>query len=176
MPDPAFVDKLNEQIGYEFGASQQYVANAVYYDNETLPRLAAFFYAQALEERNHAMMMVKYLLDADVEVHVPGVDAPQTTFADVVAPVALSLEQEKRVSGQINALAAVAREHGDYSSEQFMQWFIKEQIEEVASMSDLLRVVERSRENPLFAEEFLAREQPGGGEDATAPAAAGGAL
>ena len=135
MPDPAFVDKLNEQIGYEFGASQQYVANAVYYDNETLPRLAAFFYAQAIEERNHAMMMVQYLMDADADVVIPGIEAPRSAFGDIVEPVVVALEQEKRVSGQINALAAVAREHGDYSSEQFMQWFIKEQIEEVASMS-----------------------------------------
>ena len=177
MPDPAFVDKLNEQIGYEFGASQQYVAAAVYYDGETLPRLAAFFYAQALEERNHAMMMVKYLLDADVDPEIPGVSAPQTAFADVVAPVALSLEQEKRVTTQINALASLAREHGDYTSEQFMQWFIKEQVEEVSSMSDLLRVVQRAKDNPLLAEEFLARESIGdGGEDPTAPEAAGGAL
>ena len=58
-----------------------------------------------------------------------------------------------------------------------MQWFIKEQVEEVASMSDLLRVVERSRENAMFAEDFLAREHPSEeGSDATAPAAAGGAL
>ena len=177
MPDPAFVDKLNEQIGYEFGASQQYVAAAVYYDSETLPRLAAFFYAQALEERNHAMMMVQYLLDAGVDPVIPGIDAPRSKFADIVEPVAVALEQEKRVSDQINALAAVAREHDDYSSENFMQWFIKEQVEEVASMSDLLRVVERSRENPMFAEDFLAREHPEAeGEDATAPAAAGGAL
>jgi ferritin len=177
MPDPAFVDRLNEQIGHEFGASQQYVAAAVYYDNETLPRLAAFFYAQALEERNHAMMMVQYLMDADAEVVIPGIGAPRSSFGDIVEPVRVALEQEKRVTGQINALAAVAREHGDYSSEQFMQWFIKEQIEEVASMSDLLRVVERSRENPMFAEDFLAREHPESeGEDATAPAAAGGAL
>ena len=177
MPDPAFVDKLNEQIGYEFGASQQYVAAAVYYDSETLLRLAAFFYAQALEERNHAMMMVQYLMDADVKVVIPGIAAPKAEFADIVEPVRVALEQEKRVSEQINALARVARESGDYSSEQFMQWFIKEQVEEVASMSDLLRVVERSRENPMFAEDFLAREHPGEEEsDATAPAAAGGAL
>ena len=75
---------------------------------------------------------------------IPGVAAPQTGFADVVAPVALALAQEKRVTEQINALAGVAREESDYTSEQFMQWFIKEQIEEVATMSDLLRVVERS--------------------------------
>ena len=177
MPDPAFVDRLNEQIGYEFGASQQYVAAAVYYDSETLPRLAAFFYAQALEERNHAMMMVQYLMDADAKIVIPGTDAPKGEFADIVEPVRIALEQEKRVSEQINALARVARESGDYSSEQFMQWFIKEQVEEVASMSDLLRVVERSRENPMFAEDFLAREHPeSDAEDATAPTAAGGAL
>ena len=177
MPDPAFVDKLNEQIGYEFGASQQYVAAAVYYDGETLPRLAAFFYAQALEERNHAMMMVQYLMDADAKVVIPGIQAPTGEFADIVEPVRVALEQEKRVSAQINELAGLAREHGDYSSEQFMQWFIKEQVEEVASMSDLLRVVERSRENPMFAEDFLAREHPEAEPaDATAPAAAGGAV
>jgi ferritin len=177
MPDQAFVDRLHEQIGYEFAASQQYVAVAVYYDAETLPRLAAFFYAQALEERNHAMMMVKYLLDAGVDVHVPGVAAPEASFQDVVAPVALSLEQERRVTTQINALASLAREQGDYTSEQFMQWFIKEQVEEVSSMSDLLRVVQRAQDNPLLAEEFLAREAPGEeGEDPTAPPVAGGAV
>jgi bacterioferritin B len=177
MPDPAFVDKLNKQIGYEFGASQQYVAAAVYYDGETLPRLAAFFYAQALEERNHAMMMVQYLLDADAKVVIPGTKPPRSTFADIVEPVRIALEQEKRVSDQINALAGLAREHSDYSSEQFMQWFIKEQVEEISSMTDLLRVVERARENPMFAEDFLAREHPGQeDEDPTAPAAAGGAL
>jgi len=177
MPHPAFVDRLNQQIGYEFGASQQYVAAAVYYDNETLPRLAAFFYAQALEERNHAMMMVQYLMDADADVVIPGIDAPRSKFTDIVEPVRVALEQEKRVSAQINELAGLAREHGDYSSEQFMQWFIKEQIEEVASMTDLLRVVDRSRENPMFAEDFLARERPSAETaDATAPAAAGGAV
>jgi ferritin len=177
MPSDAFVEKLNEQIGHEFAAHQQYVAIAVHYDAETLPRLAAFFYAQALEERNHALMMVRFLLDQDVAASVPGVVAPQAEFADVVAPVALALEQEKRVTQQINALTAVAREHADYTSEQFMQWFIKEQIEEVATMSDLLRVVERARENPLLAEEYLAREQLGGeGADPTAPPVAGGAV
>ena len=101
MAAARFVERLNEQIGYEFAASQQYIANAVYYDAQTLPRLAAFFYAQAVEERNHAMMMVRYLLDADAHVAIPGVAAPETEFADIVAPVALALEQEKRVSDQI---------------------------------------------------------------------------
>jgi bacterioferritin B len=171
--DP-FVAQLNEQIAHEYAAHQQYVACAVYYDSETLPQLARFFYRQALEERDHAMMMVQYLLDADADVVVPGVAAPQTTFADVVEPVALALEQERRVTGQINALAATARAEGDYTSEQFMQWFIKEQVEEVATMSDLLRVVERSRDDPMDVENYLAREHPGTeGADPTAPHPAG---
>jgi ferritin len=176
MPDSRFVDTLNGQIGYEFGAAQQYIAIAVYYDSETLPRLAAHFYRQALEERNHAMMMVQYLLDAGTGVVVPGVDPPQTAFADVVEPVKLALAQERRVSEQIGGLATLARELGDYAGEQFMQWFIKEQVEEVSSMSSLLTVVERARANPLMAEEYLARESVAEAVDPTAPHAAGGAL
>jgi ferritin len=177
MPSDSFVAKLNEQIGNEFAAHQQYVAIAVHYDAETLPQLARFFYRQALEERDHAMMMVQYLLDADDRAVVPGVAAPQVDFGDVVAPVALALAQEKRVTDQISALAALARQENDYSSEQFMQWFIKEQIEEVATMSDLLRVVERSQDHPMDIEDYLAREQLGdddGYPTAPHPAGAGG--
>ena len=177
MPAQPFVALRNEQIAHEFAASQQYLAIASYYDDETLPRLAAFFYAQALEERNHALMMVQYLLDAGAQAPIPGVAAPHNGFGDVVAPVALALDQEKRVSQQINGLAAIARQEGDYTSEQFMQWFIKEQVEEVASINDLLKVVQRAKENPLLAEEYLAREAPAEeGPDPTAPPVAGGAL
>ena len=177
MPASAFVELLNAQIGHEFAASQQYLAIAAYYDDETLPQLAAFFYQQSLEERTHALMMIQYLLDAGVDAEIPGVAAPSNNFADVVVPVSLALDQERRVSDQINKLASVARQEGDYTSEQFMQWFIKEQVEEVSSMSDLLKVVERARDNPLLAEEFIAREGFGAadGADPTAPPAAGGA-
>jgi ferritin len=177
MPAARFVERLNEQIGAEFAASQQYVANAVYYDAETLPQLARFFYAQAVEERNHAMMMIRYLLDAGAEVAVPGVAAPETRFADLVAPVALALEQERRVSDQIAALARIARDEGDFLSENFTSWFLKEQVEEVSTMSDLLTVVQRSSGDPMAIEDFLAREH-GRAEraDPTAPPAAGGAL
>ena len=177
MSDPSFAEALNEQVANEFAAHQQYVAIAVHYDAETLPRLSSFFYRQAVEERNHAMMITQYMLDADLDVAIPGVAAPETTFSDIVGPVELALAQEKRVTQQISALAARAREEGDYQGEQFMQWFIKEQVEEVSTMTDLLRIVERSSDNPLLAEEYLARESVGQeGADPTAPAAAGGAL
>jgi ferritin len=174
MADKSFADALNEQIANEFAASQQYVGMAVYYDAETLPRLAAFFYRQALEEREHAMMMVQYLLDVGEEVQIPDINAQATSYSDGMTPVKKALEQEKRVGEEIFALFELAREIKDYRAEQFMQWFVKEQVEEVALMSDLLNVVERSKDNLLLAEDYIAREAPGeGGSDATAPPAAG---
>lgn len=175
MTDKSFADALNEQIANEFAASQQYVGAAVYYDTETLPRLAAFFYRQALEEREHAMMMIQYLLDVDERVHIPDIKSQQTTYDDGVSPVRMALEQERRVGEEIYALFELAREVKDYRAEQFMQWFVKEQVEEVALMQDLLNVVERSEDNLLLAEDYIARENPGeGGEDPTAPPIAGG--
>jgi bacterioferritin B len=173
-----FTDALNEQIGREFGASQQYVAIAVYYDAETLPQLAAHFYRQAVEERNHAMMIVQYLLDAGESIAIPGVEAPRTDFADAADPVRVALDQERQVTEQIVGLAGLAREEGDLVGEQFLHWFLQEQREEVSSMSALLAVVERAQaSNVLLVEEYLARAGGGGGEaEAGAPQAAGGAL
>jgi bacterioferritin B len=171
-----FADALNEQIANEFAASMQYIGTAVYYDAETLPRLAAFFYRQAAEEREHAMMMVRYLLDVHEEVRVPDISSKQTRFDDGVAPVRMALEQEQRVGEEIYKLFELARETKDYRAEQFMQWFVKEQVEEVALMQDLLQVVERAADNLLLAEDFIARESLGedGASDPTAPPIAGG--
>ena len=173
MPAARFVEQLNTQIGNELAAHNQYLACAVYYDALTMPQMAAFFYGQALEERDHAMMMIQYLLDTDTDVVIPGVEAPVSSFADVVAPVSLALEQEKRVTDQVNGLLRIAREESDFASEQFMSWFIKEQVEEVATMSDLLAVVTRNRDDIEDIEEYVAREQGGGEADPTAPRAAG---
>jgi ferritin len=174
----SFSEELNAHIANEYAASQQYVAIAVYYDQETLPQLAAHFYGQAVEERNHAHMIVQYLLDADADVTIPPVVEPKTTFEDPVAPARLALDQEKQVTAQISRLAALARKEEDLVGAQFLDWFLKEQREEVASMSELLSIVTRAAEsNLLLAEEYLARTTIGdAGDDPSAPAAAGGAL
>ncbi len=173
MPALRFVEQLNAQIGNELAAHNQYLACAVYYDALTMPRMAAFFYGQALEERDHATMMIQYLLDTDCDVVIPGVEAPTNSFGDLVAPVALALDQEKRVTDQINGLLRTAREESDFASEQFMQWFIKEQVEEVATMSDLLAVVTRNQDDLEDIEEYVAREQNGVDDDPSAPRRAG---
>jgi bacterioferritin B len=177
MPAERFVTALNEQITAELAASHQYAAIAISYDSQTLPRLAGFFYAQAVEERNHAMMMARYLIDTNGPVRLGQVDAPRCDFADHVEPIRLALEQERSVSARISSLAKVARDEGDYLSEQFIQWFLKEQVEEEATMTALLEVAERVRDFPMTLEEYVAREHPGGEQaDPSAPPAAGGAL
>jgi bacterioferritin B len=174
-----FPSAVNDQIGREFAASQQYIAIAVYYDGETLPQLASHFYRQAVEERNHAMMLTQYLLDAGEPVKIPGVDAPQTDFADPVAPVTLALEQEKTVTQQIASLVELAREENEFVGEQFLHWFLQEQREEVSSMSALLSIVKRAADsNLLLVEDYLSRNAVGdqGAPESGVPEAAGGAL
>ncbi|BBY86017.1 Bacterioferritin BfrB [Mycolicibacterium tokaiense] len=172
-----FLGLLTDQIRNEFTASQQYIAVAVYFDDADLPQLAKHFYRQAVEERNHAMMLVRYLVDRDIHAEIPGIDAVRNDFATPRAAIEMALAQERTVTEQITNLAAAARDEGDYLGEQFMQWFLKEQVEEVASMTTLLRIAERAGDNLFHLEDFVAREMPAAdGADATAPAAAGGAL
>jgi ferritin len=173
----SFLMLLREHIGYEFTASQQYIAIAVYYDTAELPELAKRFYAQAVEERNHAMMMVKYLIEKNIAVPIPGVHPVVNRFDGPRAPIALAFEQEKRLGDRVTALARAARDEGDYIGEQFMQWFLKEQVEEVALMDTLLTVAERAGDNSFDLEEFVKQELNGPiAADPTAPAAAGGTL
>jgi ferritin len=173
-----FAEALNEQIASEFAASQQYIAIAVAYDAQTLQQLAAHFYRQAVEERNHAMIMVQYLLDSDLDVTIPGVDAPQTSFDDERAPVELALAQEKKVTEQIARLVQIARDENEHVGEQFLGWFLAEQREEVASMGNLLAVIDRAgTENMLLVEDYLTRATVSAAEPTgEAPPAAGGNL
>jgi ferritin len=173
----SFVGLLHEQVGHEFAAHQQYIALAVWFDAHDLPRLAAHFYGQSTEERDLALMMVRYMLDRGNDVQVPGVSTVRNDFADVREPIRLALEQERTVTSQIEALFKAARDDGDFLGEQFVLWFLKEQVEEVAAMTTLLAIAERAGDTGLFQiEDFLTRELVGDrGRDSSAPRIAGAA-
>ena len=150
---------LNEQIGNEFSASLQYTAIAAHFESVTLPMLSAHFYQQAEEERMHAHKIIRFVLDTGGKVIIPAIPAPQAAFSFAEDAVKLSLEQEKKVTAQINTLVGLAKAESNYTTEQFLQWFIQEQVEEVSSMSDLLAIVQRAGEgNLLRVEEYLARK------------------
>jgi ferritin len=166
---------LIEQIEHEFTASQQYTAFAVWFDQQALPQLAGRFYGQSLEERNHAMMIVAYLLDRDIDISLPAIPHLEPIPDSVTGILEFSVTQEQAVTRQFEQIVAAARDDRDYLAEQFTHWFLKEQVEEVSSMSTLLQVATRCGDNLMLLEDYLAREIPESGGDPTAPRAAGGA-
>ena len=169
-----FYRLLVEQVRHEFTASHQYVAIAAWFDDQDLPQLARLFYEQSLEERDHAMMIVRHLLDMDVDFALPDVGEIVTDFSTPRELVALALQQEREVTAQFQRLAEVARDENEYIGEQFLQWFLQEQVEEVAKMSTLLNVVDRPNGNLFDVETFVARDMPSednGGQ--SAPGTAG---
>ncbi|WP_007472200.1 ferritin [Segniliparus rugosus] len=167
---------LNEQIHNEFTSSHQYVAIAVYYDDLDLPQLAKFFYRQALEERNHALASAKYLIDRDVHVELGGVPAVKSDFENFLEPIELLLATEKEVTEQWDRLFRTARDEHDSLGEQFTHWFLKEQVEEVATATTLLRIAKRAKDNWFDVEEWVARELSDLGRSDDHPPVAGGAL
>ena len=159
------IDAMNEQIGNEFSAMLQYVAIAAYFDAETLPELCSHFYRQAEEEKAHAHRFVKYVVDTGGALNIPSIPAPKVRFEKTEEAVQLSLDQEKKVTSQINSLVETAKNERDYTTDNFLQWFVKEQLEEMTSMEDLLHIVRRAGEdNLLRVEDYLARKEgPGAG-------------
>ena len=152
-------EAINQQIGNEFSASLQYVATASHFAAETLPVLADHFYTQAEEERGHAMRFVHYLVQAGGRVEIPAMGMPKADFKSVEEAIQLSLDQEKTVTEQINELVQLALKESDYITNNFLAWFLTEQLEEVSSMESLLKIVQRAGEaNPLFVEDYLARK------------------
>ena len=151
------VDAINEQIGYEFSASMQYYAIAAHFAAEALPQLSAHFFSQAEEEKEHALRFIKYVVDAGGCVVIPAIEAPRGTFGNPEEAVKLSYDQEVKVTHQINALVELARNENDYITINFLQWFLTEQLEEVSSMDNLLKIVQRAGTNVLQADEYLAR-------------------
>ena len=169
-PSERFIDALTAQVDREYAAAHQYTAIAHWYDGETFPRLAAFFYAQAEEERGHARKMTDYLLETGQLVRLGAVAAPVNDFPDHVEPIRLALEQERTVTVEIGKLVDVARETRDHASEVFLQWFVTEQVEEEDSIGGLLQVAERTREQPMLLEDYLARDGAAGGDGGAAGA------
>jgi bacterioferritin B len=151
------IDAINEQIGYEFSASLQYFAIAAHFGAEALPQLSGHFFRQAEEEKGHALRFMKYVVDVGGRVVIPAIDAPKSKFKTAREAVKLSLDQEIHVTQQINGLVELARKENDYITINFLQWFLTEQLEEVSSMDNLLKIIERAGNDLLQADEYLAR-------------------
>jgi len=152
----AMADIMSAQVGNELGASNQYIQIAAYFDGESLSRLAKFFYAQAEEEREHAMKFVHYLMDVGADLSIAAIPATQTDIGTAENAFEMSLSWEKEVTGQINAIMDLAVQEKDYASQAFLHWFVTEQVEEVSTMENMLQVVRKAGErNLLMVEAYL---------------------
>ncbi|GAA2797959.1 ferritin [Saccharopolyspora taberi] len=168
---------MEDQVGNELNASQQYLAIAVWFDQRDLPRLAAYFYRQSVRKRNHALRVVQYMMDNNIAVEIPAVQTVRNDFSDPREPIALTLEQERTVTQEVTTLSSVLREEGDYLGEQFMRWFLSEQVDELSRMSTMLNITDRSQGNMFDLEDYLKRDPVGDSRyESTAPRTAGGKL
>ena len=148
---------MNDQIGSELAASNQYLQVAAHFGREDLRELAAFFFRQSDEERGHGLKFVHYILDAGGTVAIPALSAPTQQIKSAEQAAQLSLDSEKRVTDQINALQQMATAEKDFAALQFLSWFAAEQIEEVATMNEFLNTVQRAPDQILLVEAWLAR-------------------
>jgi len=148
-------EALNEQVGHEFGAYLQYLSIASYFESESLPELAGFFFDQAEDERSHAMKFVKYINDAGANLTIPAIPAPRHQYESAEVAVRLSLDWEKTVTRQINSIMDLAMQEKDYLSRGFLDWFVDEQMEEISTMESLLKTVQRAGDNLLLVEGYL---------------------
>lgn len=159
--EPAVIDALNAQMGRELEAHLQYLSISSHFDAEGLPELTKFFAAQAAEEHAHAMKFLAYIQDVGGPVVIPALAAPKPTFESAEEAVAASLEWEEAVTAHIHRLVDLTLDRRDHATHTFLQWFVTEQVEEVATMSELLQVTRRAGEgNLLLLDDYVARSLP----------------
>lgn len=160
------VEPFNNQIKSEFAAAMQYVAIAVYFDEQGLVELANFFYRQAEEERTHAMKFVNFMVETEVKPKIPGVPELRNQFDSPADAVGFALNQERQVTNQIDNLVSLALGEGDHAANSFLQWFVNEQVEEVDTMYTLLQTINLAGDNLLLVEDYVRRNPPHAGEAA----------
>ena len=141
---------FNEEIGLELFASNQYLNIASYFDGVGLKKLAGMFFKQAEEERAHAIKFVRYIDEVGGGVEIPAVPAPKPAFASVEEAVALALHWELEVTARVNAMMTLAVDQKDHAAQDFLRWFVTEQIEEMSTMDTLLKVVKAAGERSLI--------------------------
>jgi ferritin len=150
---------INAQIGHELEASHQYIQIAAYFDALPLRKTAAMFLKQSEEEREHAMKFVKYVMETGGQVAIPAIPAGKVTFASAAEAVQYALDWEWEVTRKINALMDIAKKEKDYLAEEFLGWFVTEQLEEVSHMDGLLRVVKQVGDKNIFMlEAYMSHE------------------
>ncbi len=156
-------DILNEQFTRELYSANLYLSISSYFEVLELDGFANFFRVQAQEEMQHAMKQFDFIHQVGGKVNVKEVPAPQIEFASVIAAFEVSLQHEQGVTRAIHNIVKEAIGHGDFATHAFMQWFVTEQVEEEATINNILRKLEMVGDNKsalFMLNDELARRKP----------------
>lgn len=150
---------LNDQISRESAAEQLYLSMASWCETHKLPGVASFFYRQSQEERGHMLKLIRYVNKTGGEAVVPGAKAPRKSFDSLMDTMETALASERGVSKYINGLVETALAIKDYSTFNFLQWYVSEQHEEEGLFTDVIDMIKLfgKDEKGLF---WLDREIP----------------
>lgn len=131
-------EALNEQIAMEAYASNYYLAMASWCEQKGLEGSAQFFYKQADEEREHMMKIFRYVNEADGHAHAPAINQPDLEFESFNSLFEIALNHEKKVTKSIDQILKLATEANDFRTQNLLQWFVDEQLEEENQMQTIL--------------------------------------
>ena len=138
MIDPTIEQALNEQIEMEALSSHFYLAMASWAENQGLNGTAEFLYRHSDEERLHMLKLMRFVNERGGKSIIPALDAPQSEFSDLPAIFTTLLEHETKVTASINGVVDLCLQRKDYTTHNFMQWYVAEQIEEEALARNIL--------------------------------------
>jgi ferritin len=138
MIDPTIEKALNDQIEMEALSSHFYLAMASWAENQGLNGTAEFLYRHSDEERMHMLKLVRFVNERGGKSVVPALDAPQSDFSDLPAIFSTLLDHETKVTASINGVVDLCLQRKDYTTHNFMQWYVAEQIEEEALARNIL--------------------------------------
>lgn len=143
MLDKKVSSLLNEQINKELYSSYLYLDMANFYSEEGLDGFENYFFVQAQEERDHALLIREYMKDNGEKITLGAIDKPDAEFKELIDPLNKTLEHERFVTSLIHDIYAAAVEAHDYRTMQFLDWFVKEQMEEEKNADDYLKKFKR---------------------------------
>ncbi|HPC82415.1 MAG TPA: ferritin [Thermoanaerobaculaceae bacterium] len=138
---------LNEQIREEMYSSYLYLAMAAYFEGLDLRGMARWMRVQAQEENSHAMKLFDYVFERGGTVTLKALAEPQATWASPAAAFAAALGHERHITGCIHKLVEQAAAEHDHGTVNFLQWFVKEQVEEEANVEPIARRLEKIGDN-----------------------------
>jgi len=150
------ITAFNRQVTQEYSNYLQYMAIANYFASQDLKLLAKLYVGQADEERDHAKRFSDFLIDSGASVEIQAIPAQQNNFATALEAAQAAYDAEVRTTNQINDLLTLAITEKSYSAQQFLQWFIQEQVEEIATAQTNLNIIKKSGNNILMMEAYLA--------------------